>query len=513
MKRMRMGGAARRGWMLGLLLLAALGRSPNVLAQDEGDEAGEVETAGERKRVLVGKLDGAKTESAREWIVQAFQSDGGYELVGDEQALELDTGASESDIADAASAVKADVVVLGESVFKGKNGWVAKLAVHEGTSGQLIENVEVTEKTFEAYETSLSGGQAFLPVAAKAQGWPRDAVEEEEAPPEAEPAPAAAAAPAAAVPVSKVNPEFHSPLRLLVGTRLINRSFRYTDSLSDISSLPFREPMDYPRFTLPMPRAELHWYPAGHFTQKWLSQFGIVGGFEMAFGAKLSFDGDGDGVAETPVNESHTLWYAGGRGRIPIGNVAIGLQVDYAEHRLSLSGDQDPNNPALPLFPDVAYRQVELGADFEWRMQQLIVGMHGSYNIMLGVGLIGQDVNPDPAIPTPWFPGTTGTAVDFGAYAGWRLSPVFDILIGLDMRAYGLDFGRIPPETIEDDVFDYVIAGGATDRFMSAWLALAIKLPAKGQAAPGAASAGGKATTGTSAEGKSEGESDFGAFE
>lgn len=294
------------------------------------------------------------------------------------------------------------------------------------------------------------------------------------------------------------NPEWHSPLRILVGSRVINRTFRYTDPLSDYDPAA-RQPVDYPRFTLPMPRAEVHWYPAGHFTNSWLSQLGLVGGYEIEVGAQLSYNG-------APVSETHDLWFLGARGRIPIGDVALGLQVDYASHRLTLSGDEATDPELLPVFPDVVYSQVEIGADFEWRIEQLIVGLHGSYNIMLGLGPIGEDINPG-ADPTPWFPGSSGTAVDFGAYAGWRLSRVFDVLVGLDMRAYGLDFGAIPPGTV--NTANRVIAGGAIDRYMSAWLALAIKLPAKGTAPAASASTEGGAAVSSSSS-SSGASDDFG---
>jgi hypothetical protein len=311
---------------------------------------------------------------------------------------------------------------------------------------------------------------------------------------------AATQAPADAEAPPPGNPEWHSQLRILVGSRLINRTFRYTDPLSDYDPAA-RQPVDYPRFTLPMPRAEVRWYPAGHFTNSWLSQLGLVGGYEIEVGAQLSYNG-------APVSETHDLWFLGARGRIPIGDVALGLQVDYASHRLTLSGDEVTDPELLPVFPDVVYSQVEIGADFEWRIEQLIVGLHGSYNILLGLGPIGDDINPG-ADPTPWFPGSTGTAVDFGAYAGWRLSPVFDVLVGLDMRAYGLDFGSIPPGTV--NTANRVIAGGAIDRYMSAWLALAIKLPAKGEATAAAASTEDGAAT--SSDSSSSGASDDSGFD
>ena len=508
MKLLGVGGTLCRGWVTTLLVSAAIGAAGPAWGQEQGAAAPvAAKPPSEKRRVLVGKLSGAKTDSAREWIVQAFTSDGGYELVSDDVALDLRAGASEEEIAAAAAAEAVDVVVLGKSVFKNKAGWVAELEVYEGTTGKLIQKVEVSGQTFEIYERNLTTGEAVLPVTATAQGWPRP----EEEPPAAEeppPAPTPVAAPAVvAAPVPEGNPEWHSPLRLLVGSRLISRSFRYTDALADLRpDSGAMNPVDYPRYAPPMPRAEVRWYPGGHFTENWVSQLGIVAGYEVAVGQRLSYDANGDGTAEMAISETHDFWYAGLRGRIPIKNVALGLQVDYGLHRDMLSGDQ-PTAADLPIFPDVAYSQIEIGGDFEWRIEQLIVGLHGSYNVLLSVGEIGTSIDSANG-PLPWFPNTKGTAVDFGAYAGWRLSSVFDVLVGIDMRAYGLDFGTIP---FDVDITNHVVAGGATDRYLSAWLALVVKLPANRPTAPEAA--GVPASGAAAPAGGGEAEDDFGSFD
>ena len=62
-------GAFRRGGVSTLLLMAALGTTATAWAQDETDAPAAAKPPSDKKRVLVGKLAGAKTESAREWIV------------------------------------------------------------------------------------------------------------------------------------------------------------------------------------------------------------------------------------------------------------------------------------------------------------------------------------------------------------------------------------------------------------------------------------------------------------
>lgn len=297
------------------------------------------------------------------------------------------------------------------------------------------------------------------------------------------------ASPSDAAP-SFVHEEFLSPLRVLVGTRIISRNFAYTDLYdSDVSG--YR----YPGFAPPMPRIDVRWYPGAHFTDSWLAHLGLVGGYERVIGASLSLAGP-DGTQPIPVQQDHDRWYVGARARVPFGPMVLGAQVDYGAHTVALHGDE-LGAQQLPAFPDVSYQQLGLGLDVEFRIEQLILGGHASLRIVSDPGPIGYRVNPAPAPPWPWFPGTSAVGSYFGGYVGWRLSRVFDILAGVDMLAYGLDFGlsRDTPGLTEEITSETVIAGGATDRYLSVWLGLAIKLPAQHGAAPaataGSAPAGG----------------------
>jgi hypothetical protein len=414
----------------------------------------------EPKKVLVGQLSGAKTTSARGWIVEGLQNDPRFEVVGSEEGDELKTGASEADVAEAAMGLEADAVVLGLSRF-GK-GWSAELHIHDGKDGHLIEKVSVKGGSFSAYEEGLTSGADYFAVVEQAEGFPPPVVEEpileEEVEEEVE---------------VEVEPEADtgapSPLDVTVGGRVYSRAFRYTDTIEQLGGTA--SPLiDYNLDAAPMPLAALHWYPGAHFTDGVGSHIGITAGYEMGIATQVRYI-DPAGT-ESSFSQSHSLWYAGLRGRIPISMVTLGLGANYGGHSFSLKDDSGEapagvcaDGEPCPLFPNVNYSFLELGGDAEFHVGDLFLGAQAAYLLVLNSGDISSD---------EWFPNAKASGLHLGAYAGWGLSPAFDLLGGIDTRLYGFNFN--PVDTARPDER---VAGGATDKFISAWLGLRIKIPEK----------------------------------
>src|SRR5690606_20590301 len=152
-------------------------------------------------------------------------------------------------------------------------------------------------------------------------------------------------------------------------------------------------------------------------------------------------------------------------GRIPISPATIGLGANYGNHSFALKGASD-------LFPSVSYTFLELGGDVEFQVGKLLLGAQAGYLLVLGVGDIGSE---------EWFPNAKAKGVHFGGHVGFAASKAVHLLAGVDARAYGLNFNPVeadrPPERV---------AGGATDRYMSAWVGVRFRIPEK----PGAAGAG-----------------------
>lgn len=400
------------------------------------------------KRVVVGKLKGAKPDTARKWLVEGVEGKSGYVL--DEADTSIQAGASESDVADFAARTNADVVIVGKTSL-GKKGWTAELAVHDGSDGHLIETVSISGRSFDDFHAELDG-----PLAA-ATGRPR---------PEATPEPVEEAPPAreevAAPPPPPAGPLRPSPLRLELGSRLYSRSFRYTDPLAQLFPGQGEPEMDtYNLAAGPMPFIHATWYPAAHGTDSWLAHIGITGGFEMGVATDLILQENGTTVQ---LSQTNLLWSAGLRGRIPLAPAELGVVAKFTNAIFSVDGDENAADNNRPRFPDVDYKSIDLGGDFTWRLDDILIGAHATYLLVLDTGALQS---------AEWFPNARGSGVNLGVFGGYQLSRVFDLLVGVEGRSYGLDFNPVPLNAPRDRV-----AGGATDMYISAWLGLGITWPA-----------------------------------
>lgn len=489
----------RRGAIAGTVLAFAFIAVPVTLAFPRAAEA--AEEAGDTRKVLVGKLAGAKPTSARNWIVEGLESSPDYSVVDEDESLNLPTGSTQDKIAEYASNNEADIVILGKSKFGSGSGWSAELTIYDGADGSEIETVEVEGGSFKDYEEALVSGEAFASAMSQAEGQGRpepepepeveleeEPVEEEEEEPEPEPE---------EEPKEKKPTGAPSPLNARVGVRLYGRSFRYTEPLSEVRpDFGLEDPVTYNLDAAPMPFVRGTWYPGAHFTGNWPAHIGVAGGYEIGVATSVVFE-------NRPLEQSHDYFFVGGRGRIPVGPVEFLITADYAKHTFTIDGDEPTMEMegAMEVFPDVSYDMLELGAQFQWRIEQLLFGAHGSYNVLLGLGGLS-----DPG----WYPNASGQAVDFGVFGGWAFSPVIEFQAGLDMRAYGFDFDPPPDPSRPPER----VAGGAQDQYMSVWFGIGLNWP--GQEADDGA--GDVAESESDAgegdgDGESEGGDDFDSFD
>jgi hypothetical protein len=280
-----------------------------------------------------------------------------------------------------------------------------------------------------------------------------------------------------------------SPLDITPGLRIYSRAFRYTGTLEQVEPGGFAPLVDYNLDAAPMPFINLHWYPLAHMMGGFPAHIGITGGFETGIATKVSYAGvNAAGEAEErTLNQSHTLWYGGLRGRIPVSVLTFGVGANYGNHSFNLKDSSD----ARPIFPNVSYSFVELGGDVEAQFGSMLVGAQASYLYLMSAGdLVSDD----------WFATAKGKGVHFSAHVGWAASRAIHLLAGIDARAYGFDFNPVPLDVPADRV-----AGGATDRYLSFWLGLRFRIPEKGGAA--------QASSGGSEEKSSGGSDDFDSFD
>ncbi len=439
--------------LLGALCLAhGLSSAP---AHAQSDTADSSESASQ-KRVAVGKLKGPKPDDARKRLVEGLEESGAVRLVGDDDPLE--SGASEEDIAAYAKRVGADAVLLGTTSQKGAT-WTANITVHNGEDGSEVETVEVKGRLAQ-YRNGLSDASLFQDAIGRTRLEPElvatsgasdgeETVEEELE---------------ASVDGQKVldlsSGGRPSPLEVRGGMRLYSRSFRYTDPANEVNPLGgYPDLATYNVAAAPMVFANGTWYPGAHFTDGWLAHLGVTGGFEVGFATHVEYAGK-------TLDQSHSLWFVGPKFRIPLGVHDVGIFGTYGTHNFEVSGDTNT-------FPDVRYEFVDIGLDTHLRFDQLRIGAHAQYRMVLDSGPIG-DAN--------WYPNTTARGVTFGGEVGWQFLAPFEFLVGLDSLQYGLDFNPISLENPR-------AAGGATDRYLSVWAALSYVLPGD-EAKPAAKSDG-----------------------
>lgn len=406
------------------------------------------QSAGENtsgKRVVVGEFKGAKPQSARSFVIEGLEAESSVRVVSGKD-LKLQQGASASEIAAAAAQVEADAVILGTTTLRPRKGWAVEIYVYNGEDGALIEQVSVDGGAWEKYRAALRDASQFLGAIEKARLAPEpepEELEEEEVELEEEPAPPPP-------PEEEESPR-PSPLYLRLGVRAYARTFRYTDPLYKRfpnENLP--ELLEYNLDMAPMLFARVDWYPLAHFQGGLPAHLGITGGYEQGIATRVRFD-------DRELEQSHSVWFVGPRARIPVADHELGLFAAFGNHTFVVRGQPNP-----PVFPDVSYRFLDFGFDARLMFDEVRLGAFAKYRALLGYGGIATN---------QWYPDTSGRALSFGGEVGWKLSPVFEVLAGLDVVQYGLDFNpatNIPRERV---------AGGATDRYQSYWVGLGITLP------------------------------------
>ena len=87
-----------------------------------------------------------------------------------------------------------------------------------------------------------------------------------------------------------------------------------------------------------------------------------------------------------------------------------------------------------------------------------------------------------------WFPGATGSGIDFGAFAAYQVLSFMDIAVGVDYIRYGFDFNGLPDNAGLPDSTATKIAGGAIDTYLSGWGGLIFHFDGKSKVEDGAVS-------------------------
>ena len=405
--------------------------------------------SGGKKRVAVLAFTGTKSGTVRSYAVGSLKKAKGISVVPDKSLrdVEMPDDPKADDITAAAAVLDAALLISG-SVDSKKGKYTLDVIARNGADGQVMAEFslngrgllglrgsvvkDLPKKLAGPFERSAvpepPEEQIEEAAGASESGGAGDAGEEEEEEEEE-----------AASPGDDKRP---SPLEIIGGVRAFSRNFRYTDDLFDALR-------SYKLGAAPAFLIQGRWYPAAHFSGGIPSHIGLVGGYEQGVFLKSQV-ADGEELT-TKMSE----WYAGLRYRIPIEKHELGVQGTYGKHSFKVEDD-----PAAPLVPDVDYTYLRFGLDGRVRVDQILLGAHFGYRMLLDTGELQSDA---------WFPNTGGGGVDAGLFAGYEFITGVALVAGFDFRRYFFSFDPSPG--------DPLIAGGAVDEYLSGWGGLSVRLP------------------------------------
>ena len=229
-------------------------------------------------------------------------------------------------------------------------------------------------------------------------------------------------------------------------------------------------------------------YPLAFFTTGALAHIGVMVGYESGFLTKTALPDPYDTSVDTrELDQSHTDVYVGVRYRLMLGPHELVPYVTFGKHSFSIYDDKYPYAIAgtvelddyYDALPDVGYEYIDLGFQPRFQFGSFSVGGRAAYRLVNDTGGL-QQVGPADQPYDTWYPNAKGSGVTAGVQLGYAITPIFEILVGGDFTRYGFDFNHVP--TTEERSNQGLppipvarVAGGATDTYLSGWIALGVR--------------------------------------
>ena len=261
--------------------------------------------------------------------------------------------------------------------------------------------------------------------------------------------------------LSPVEPQL---LKADAGLRLWSRSFRYSDTAAQLFPREkYGQPSDYTVPVAPALRLGLEAFPGLLLGDSWLSYIGLYTQLNLGFATSTPITTEQGTVSAR--NEYFNL-LAGLKGRIPLGPLQLEPSFGWGTDSSALQGLEGQSSPIAA----VSYSFLRPGLSATGRLAKLSLEARAAYRIGLKVGEIGEDF-PGANFPPPTFTNASYLGFDLGATVGYELHENWDVQFGIDVTQYGLDFNPVDPDLQAD-----LVAGGATDRYLSFWFGLSFHL-------------------------------------
>jgi hypothetical protein len=437
-----------------------------------------------KKSVAVGTIAGKHAGKTRALLFERLKESNAYEVADTE---DLKPGDNKATIAKAAKALSVNGVVMGRVSDK----YDLTLVVYNA-DGKLVKEVTIKGGTPQKLEAAIKGqfnNKAGPPLAlatggknlaeVKAAGTEvveeeeedepgaeqKEEKKEEEAKPEQEKEDEKPKEKEDDEKSSEPSKPGKTPLEITAGIRGYNRQFKYTDPVTKL--LPY---------SLAFGPALLiggRIYPAAFFRDDFSGNIGLIAQGELGIATSTDYKvaAASGGSYVQKLKTSAQEWSVGLVGRLPIAPAEIDVFGVYGTQTFILKGDEGGSGLA-PLVPDVKYQYIRPGVEARARVSKFFLGGHVAPRFLLSLHNIDLE--------NVWFPGATGTGLDFGLKFGYGLLPFLDAVAGFDYVRYGFDFNGIPKGqptcATTADPNCQKVAGGASDTYISGWLGMMFHL-------------------------------------
>ncbi len=489
--------------LTGLALLGTVTMPGTVHAKPPASNAA-------KQPIGVGAISGPQGAKVRSKVMKILRDSGSYEITDVE---DVKPGASGGTYKNMASGIGAEAIVVGTvskaaaltlTVYAANGSKIDSIQLKGGTFPKLYKAIdnELEIAIADPLERAHSGDKAAAAAAPVAADKPAE--EEEE---DIGPAATAGAAGASDGESSSDQPSDASsggdeaaaadepsekglrPLEVMLGVRGFNRNFNYTGTPMSPGLQPYN-----------LAFAGAIWgaariYPGAFWGTGPFSHVGIMARYEFGIPAPTNYTKpvEGGGAIVTELKTKSSEYQLGLRGRVPVGRHELGIFGVFGNQSFVLSGDEQPGKEPYALVPDVHYNFIRVGMDARFYISKLIVGVQVAPRFLTSmkeVDMGGEPAPPTaPATKSTWFPGATGSGFDFGLMLGWQILPWLTPVAGFDVVRYGFDFNNLPAAPPPR-----VIAGGATDTFVSGYLGVMANFDFSGSASEASVSTETKST-------------------
>ena len=180
----------------------------------------------------------------------------------------------------------------------------------------------------------------------------------------------------------------------------------------------------------------------------------LAGELVIGVGGSRTSDGAEYGTAASE-------WSIGAGYAARIGGLTVGATAGFGEHRFHVDDDAMLAPGDRELVPDMDYRWLRLGLDAERRVSRRVTATaHAGWRHLLRIGDLDS---------AAWFPRGHGAGIDAALGLDLRLSRRVTAYARVDLRRYFF--------TMDPQVGDALVAGGAVDQYLGGAIGAAVAIP------------------------------------